>query len=272
MNKVFLGLILAVCVLGMALVMLNDRLGRKYEPRSVTATAEAPPASPAEMEANARARQIAEAARSLAEGPQKPVAESGATAPEPIIEIHEPAPEQPGQPGLMPPLGAESGVEAQQEQPRIMPQAAISAQPESMPAPEAQPAPEVRPVPEAKPAPEARPAPEMKPAQAAADGHAITRFVIYARDKGATVRLAGNGKLDYSSMNLSNPDRVVVDLPGVWKFPRHPGVPRNELVSAVRVGQSGDKTRVVIDLKQPARKILLVPHKSGDGVDVRIDK
>ena len=31
MNKVILGLILAVCILGMALVMLNERLGRKND-------------------------------------------------------------------------------------------------------------------------------------------------------------------------------------------------------------------------------------------------
>ncbi len=32
MNKVILSLLLAVCILGMALIMLNERLGRKSEP------------------------------------------------------------------------------------------------------------------------------------------------------------------------------------------------------------------------------------------------
>ncbi len=32
MNKVILSLILAVCILGMALIMLNERLGRRAEP------------------------------------------------------------------------------------------------------------------------------------------------------------------------------------------------------------------------------------------------
>lgn len=254
MNKVFLGLILTVCILGMALVMLNDRLGRKtIQPRpQASMEAQAPEVTPAEIEAAARARELAEA--SLAQGPREPEPAS-----EPARGITEPAPIPDRN------VEAEANVPPQRQPESVReppkPAAPALAQKPAEPAPVPTPAP-----------PQAPPREEKVVKAEKPSGNTITRFVIYARDKGATVRLGGNGKMDYSTMTLTDPDRIVVDLPGGWKFPPHPGVPKNELVSAVRVAQSGDKTRVVIDLRQPARKVVLVPFKNGDGVDVRVDK
>ena len=88
----------------------------------------------------------------------------------------------------------------------------------------------------------------------------ISRFVVFARDKGATVRLEGNAPLRYKSMNLTNPDRVVVDLDGQWQI-KAPGVPKNPLVSNVRIGKMADKTRVVIDSRQnPKIPALCLPR------------
>lgn len=257
MNKVFLGLILAVCVLGMALVMLNDRLGRKPEPRPAASVAQpAQERSPEEIAAQARAMELARAALS-------PPAEK---EPEDIQKesLPEPAPEPRHQP-----------------RPEAVASRKPPQQPESAPLPEAKPAlRQPEPVPRPEPKPEPKPVAEQPkrepqpaaPAKEAASGKTATRFVIYARDKGATVRVGGNAKVEYSSMTLENPNRVVVDLTGDWKFPPNPGIPKNDLVSAVRVGQNGDKTRLVIDLKVKPRKVVLVPFKNGDGVDVRVDK
>ena len=60
----------------------------------------------------------------------------------------------------------------------------------------------------------------------------ISRFVVFARDKGATVRLEGNAPLRYKSMNLTNPDRVVVDLVDSGRS-RLGRCPKNPLVSNV---------------------------------------
>lgn len=274
MNKVFIGLILAVCVLGMALVMLNDRLGRKTEtaqPAQPTHTAPMP-RSPEEMAAAARAMELAQA-RSALSGPEaEENAQPVEAAPQEEARRPKAAPEP--RPALEP--------ASKPELPRPRPAVREQAQPK--PAPAAQPAPAEQPrkpepvqkqeLPktETAQAPEAA-TPPAAPAKAApAGGKTATRFVVYARDKGATVRIGGNSKVDYSSMTLENPNRVVVDLAGDWKFPPNPGVPKNDLVSSVRVGQNGDKTRVVIDLKIKPRKVILVPFKSGDGVDVRVDK
>ncbi len=265
MNKVFLGIVLAVCILGMLLVMLNDRLGRKSE-----SVASLPATESASMQMGARNTESAAKALEAADA-------ENAMAPPQIEEV---PPFRPGEPvaTLEPPAGMLAPV-PQQREPEIPPPASAPQRqqellPEPAPAP-AKPAP-VKPTPaapakvEAKPAPPAKP--DTMPAQQAGAAHTINRFVVYSRERGATVRIGGTSKLEYSSMTLTNPDRVVVDLPGNWKFPPNPGVPKNDLVSAVRVGKNGDKTRVVIDLKMAARKVLLVPFKSEDGVDVRLDR
>ena len=46
MNKVILSLLLAVCILGMALIMLNERLGRKSEPAPAPAAEVSQPTTP----------------------------------------------------------------------------------------------------------------------------------------------------------------------------------------------------------------------------------
>lgn len=262
MNKVFLGLILAVCVLGMALVMLNERLGRKQESRPAQPVAEqtaTPPGrSSAEIEAAARALEIAEAAQI-----KDPVQETPAT-PEAFSPLPKAVPDAPDMPEVSPQVRQEEPV--REASPPPVRQAVP--EPVKVEVPKVTP-----PKPEPAKAEPARVEPQRAESHKAPSGsREANRFVIYARDKGATVRLGAKGKMEYSSMTLENPDRVVVDLPGDWKFPPNPGVPKNDLVSAVRVGRNGDKTRVVIDLKIKPRKVNVVPFKSGDGVDVRVDR
>lgn len=276
MNKVFLGLILAVCVLGMALVMLNDRLGRKSEPRP---PAQAAAMSDAEIAMNARARELAEAAKSLVPPEEENAGRTG--GPQAAGETG--GQEMPRISGLPEPAAvADKGQ--QDARPQAAPPAPVKPEPAAQTVPKPVPAKsEPQKMAPMKPEPQKpaqakqdQPKQEQKPAPQKADetkgGKEANRFVIYARDKGATVRVGGNGKMDYSSMTLDNPDRIVVDIAGHWKFPPNPGVPKNELVSSVRVGQNGDKTRLVIDLKGKPRKVVLVPFKGGDGVDVRVDK
>lgn len=257
MNKVFLGIVLAVCILGMLLVMLNDRLGRKSGPVASGPVAESPLDQSAE---NVQKLETAEARQALAP-PQ--IEEMPAFAPGETIATPAPPAEFTPAPA---PRAAEPEEVAQlpEPEPALLPPATRPTEIQTPPAREP-----VKDVP--KPAPLPQPRQEAAPPKAT-PAHSITRFVVYSREKGATVRIGANSRLDYSSMTLTNPDRVVVDLPGSWKFPPNPGVPKNDLVSAVRVGQSGDKTRVVIDLKMAARKVVLVPFKSGDGVDVRVDR
>lgn len=106
---------------------------------------------------------------------------------------------------------------------------------------------------------------------AAEQQRAITRFVVFSREKGATVRLVGTSPIRYASMPLSNPDRLVVDLDGQWQI-KAPGVPGNPLVSNVRIGNAAGKTRVVIDLKEKPRNTRFTLSQDNLMLDVRVDQ
>lgn len=273
MNKVFLGIILAVCILGMLLVMLNNRLGRKPETRQNLPVAEASLDSRTleEREA-ARALETADAERAL-RGPAPAIQSRPELTPPAAIRVPSPG-QRPTVPEALPaspaPLPAQTtpapvvpSTSPVPSEMKPVPPALVPAAQEAKPTPS-----EVAPVPDARPAAPLSPQKQETGAQAGT----VNKFVVYVRDKGATVRIVSSGRMDYSSMTLANPDRVVVDINGNWKFPANPGIPRNDLVSAVRVGKSGDKTRVVIDLKMKPRRVTLVPMKNGNGVDVRVDQ
>lgn len=98
----------------------------------------------------------------------------------------------------------------------------------------------------------------------------MERFVVYAREDGATVRIVGNANISYKPMVLTGPDRVVVDLDGDWDI-KAPGIPKNDLVTNVRIGKLNGKTRVVIDLNSSA-KTRYTLSKDRRMLDVRVDK
>lgn len=285
MNKVIFGLILAVCVLGMALLMLNERLGRKPEtqpvasaPRIITeqevglspeppAAVQSAPENPAprenqaemsaEMALAAREYEEREAREALGPPPEQEIIPTP-HEPEDIEEKSQPSPIQ--VPGMeetpAPPQEIERkpqpktapGQEARQETPRAEKAAPRKEAP--------------------KPAKGEQPKPQK---QARGEGN-ITRFVVFSRENGATIRISGDRTMKYKTINLENPDRIVIDIDGNWKFPPKLEVPRNALVNTARVGKNGDKTRLVIDLKEKPRVSRYLPSKNSDSLDVRVDK
>ena len=119
-----------------------------------------------------------------------------------------------------------------------------------------------------KTAPAAEPAKE-KAAKAAPQRKDITKFVVLARDKGATVRLVGAAPIAYKNMQLSGPERLVIDLDGKWQV-KAPGVPKNPAVTNVRIGKGDDKTRIVIDLTGKIQPRFIL-SKDGRTLDIRLD-
>lgn len=278
MNKTFLGILLAVCVLGMALAMFSERLSREPET-----------ARPAQAAAEQNLPNLA-------------ASNSPSAVPEPIIRESPPDQAGPADPGPIA-IAAEKEERAEAETALSKPSAPIVEQEEERPSPLA-PAPVVAEKPAIQPQPlpkpaapepetrtpvvkseepkapveqkpaqqaESRPAPAPKPAGAAKGGK-ISNFVVFARDKGATIRMGGEGKIRYTSMTLENPNRVVVDLDGAWQFPDKLPIPKNEMVNGIRVGKNGDKTRVVIDLKSKPRQSRVVAGQNGASIDVRVDR
>ena len=335
MNKIIMGLIVAVCVLGMALIMLNEKLGRKPDPAPVAT--EAPSVSTSEEPGSAglpSGRPATEDMMTSLPAPSPSPAPSLTPPPAPVAPVAE-APAAPAfsfggetdtAPATLPPL------------PQTTPPAP---EPVQAPAPEVEaPLPSASPVPvpplpeerkdvpvpslasnvvaahereaaadtprEAPEKPKAAPAPgkkeekardskadvetakaestreesrkketprkEAAPAKAKASSaeKSVERFVVYAREDGATVRIVGNVNISYKPMVLTGPDRVVVDLDGDWDI-KAPGIPKNDLVTNVRIGKLNGKTRVVIDLNSSA-KTRYTLSKDRRMLDVRVDK
>ena len=335
MNKIIMGLIVAVCVLGMALIMLNEKLGRKPDPAPIAT--EAPSVSTSEEPGSAglpSGRPATEDMMTSLPAPSPSPAPSLTPPPAPVAPVAE-APAAPAfsfggetdtAPATLPPL------------PQTTPPAP---EPVQAPAPEVEaPLPSASPVPvpplpeerkdvpvpslasnvvaahereaaadtprEAPEKPKAAPAPgkkeekardskadvetakaenareesrkketprkEAAPAKAKASSaeKSVERFVVYAREDGATVRIVGNANISYKPMVLTGPDRVVVDLDGDWDI-KAPGIPKNDLVTNVRIGKLNGKTRVVIDLNSSA-KTRYTLSKDRRMLDVRVDK
>ncbi|MEG2173033.1 MAG: AMIN domain-containing protein, partial [Desulfovibrionaceae bacterium] len=96
----------------------------------------------------------------------------------------------------------------------------------------------------------------------------INKISVSATENGATVRIAGASSLNYRTMHLKNPDRIVVDLEGIWAV-KAPGVPTNKAVKNVRIGKQGNKTRIVIDLSTPPASIAFV-KANAETLEVRV--
>lgn len=288
MNKVILSLLLAVCVLGMALIMLNERLGRKSEPYPAPQASINTPAVPDNKAG----------LPSLPDDSRDNVPASPASAPEQVTQQPDlpPLPKVPGPEGVLPSMESEKAEAAAPPVPSAgsgaestpSPTEKIALQPANQPSADE---PEKRATPKesagkaaagketaketaSKPSQTeraAKPVTEKPAPQQGQAARSITRFVVFARETGATVRLVGSSPLSYKTMSLSNPERVVVDLDGQWQI-KAPGVPNNPLVSNVRVGKLGDRTRVVIDLKAKPARSRFVLSKDRDTLDVRVDQ
>lgn len=279
MNKTFFGILLAVCILGMALAMFSERLSREPDTGKSAQVAAADENLPSLAASNSQTPApepvIKEDPRDQA-GPANPdpaavaaekeeIRQAGAALSPPAAPIPERVEERSA------PM-APAPVPAAVEKPAAPPQPApIAESPQATPAPVVK-APEVKPVTLPKPVQpaETKPAPVSKPAKAPKGGK-INNFVVFAREKGATIRIGGDGQIKYNSMTLENPNRVVVDLDGAWQFPDKLPIPKNDMVSGIRVGKNGDKTRVVIDLKAKPRQSRMVSGQNGSSVDVRVD-
>lgn len=282
MNKAFIGILVAVCILGMALIMLNEWKSSRNDAEpaepAVSESVPAVPATPGELPPHTGSALTPptagqDSASLLAEpagtASLPPVQEAPAsTPPSEALERGfafndtESAPPQ-ATPPAMP--AAEDAARPRLEAPA---QPALGAGVEAPAVPEAR-----QPAAEAVPAPAA---PEKKaekkadkPAQTA-KARTVTRFVVFARETGATVRIEGSSPIDYKYLPLDNPPRIAVDLMGEWTV-KAPGVPKNPAVTNVRLGKLEGRTRVVIDLTGPG-KVRYILSKDRKRLDVRIDR
>lgn len=166
-----------------------------------------------------------------------------------------------------PPTIVSSGeTTAQQEAPARAPEAETPPAPaESLPAEVTATAPAPAPAPQAAspaPAAPAAPAPQGEARRPAAPATAsvpegsgnILDISLHFKDDGMILRIEGDGPLPAKYFILSQPERLVLDLPGSWKNLKRPDIPSNNLVKSARLGRQGNADRLVLDLAAPIKK------------------
>ncbi|HET6266108.1 MAG TPA: AMIN domain-containing protein, partial [Acidobacteriota bacterium] len=159
------------------------------------------------------------------------------------------------QPEKVEPAKTETPVQNVTDHPAV-PQAK-AAEPEIKQVAESKPLVENKSVVESKPAMESKPAVESKPKQAEQPVSPATQVrdirIDSTSQESADVVVVGDGSFDYTAFELTNPQRLVVDLKSVMVAPsvKSSVVSSCQLFSKVRIGQfqvSPRVTRAVIDL------------------------
>ena len=106
-------------------------------------------------------------------------------------------------------------------------------------------------------------APKTEPAKAGAPvreedlsptaSHALRAVELRFADRKMLLRVEADGPFPVKTFALSEPDRLVIDLPGKWKDMKAPTVPANKVVKNVRLGAQPTGPRLVLDLHGPLK-------------------
>lgn len=76
----------------------------------------------------------------------------------------------------------------------------------------------------------------------------------FSGTNGMVLRIEGDGPLPVKYFILSDPERLVIDLPGIWANLKTPAIPGNTLLKSARLGRQGNADRIVLDLQRSLSK------------------
>ncbi len=267
MNKALLTLLLAVCVLGMALILLNERLSGDTPPIQTQEDGQFPPLGtmpsapqrtlPLNMPKGepAKNEHSQPAVSSESPLPQVRDTDSAKNKPTPPPTVPEKVQDKKADNavgGIRPIAKTEQDIRASEKEREVARRESAKEKVQA----------------EKEPQPQKKEEKE-NPAKAENQKQKITKFVVFSREKGATVRLVGNADLKYKTSQMHSPERVLIELDGNWEV-SVPQIPQNPLVNAIRIGRQNNKTRIVLDLKAAPKTCRTVNSKEKQ-VDVRVD-
>jgi hypothetical protein len=95
--------------------------------------------------------------------------------------------------------------------------------------------------------------PAREPALSDKDPHVLKDISMQFAGQNMLLRIEADTPFPCRAFVLNNPDRMVIDLPGVWKGIKAPNVPQNRLIRAVRTGAQPAGPRIVLDLSGSPR-------------------
>lgn len=108
--------------------------------------------------------------------------------------------------------------------------------------------------------------PEKSVAISDKDAHSLNSIAFSFAGQSLQLNIKADTPFPCKTFILTGPDRLVVDLPGVWKGMRAPATPQNRLVKAVRLGQQKAGPRLVLDLTGPLKRHTV--ERSGNTVTI----
>ena len=98
------------------------------------------------------------------------------------------------------------------------------------------------------------PTPQVKePVLSDKGAHALQDMGLHFSGQGMVLRIAADNAFPCKTFVLTNPDRLVIDLPGTWKNMKGPTVPQSRLVKNVRLGAQPAGPRIVLDMTSPPK-------------------
>ena len=96
--------------------------------------------------------------------------------------------------------------------------------------------------------------------------HSLKNIALQITGDKIRVRIEADNAFPCKSFVLTNPDRLVVDLPGTWSNMKVPSVPRNEVVKNIRHGKQASGPRLVLDLNKTLKNHTV--QRSGNVVEI----
>lgn len=96
--------------------------------------------------------------------------------------------------------------------------------------------------------PAAAVSPAKEPVLSDKGAHVLKDIGLHFAGQTMRLRIEADTPFPARTFVLNSPDRLVIDLPGVWKGVKAPSVPQNRLIKGVRVGAQTAGPRIVLDL------------------------
>jgi hypothetical protein len=95
---------------------------------------------------------------------------------------------------------------------------------------------------------------QSKPQAAPPAGpHSLRNISLSPSGQGLVLQIEADNPFPCNAFVLTEPNRLVVDLPGSWQGMRIPSIPENRLVKNARLGQQPAGPRLVLDLAGPLK-------------------
>ncbi|MDR1489342.1 MAG: AMIN domain-containing protein, partial [Desulfovibrio sp.] len=98
--------------------------------------------------------------------------------------------------------------------------------------------------------------------------HSLKNISLLFSGDEVILRIEADNAFPCKTFVLTGPDRLVIDLPGVWKGMKTPPLQNNRIIRAVRLGRQSAGPRLVLDLNAALKGHKV--ERRGNVVDIAV--